>query len=52
LAFPINVRLRDAILSGTLGNLQETPFGVKGEVFVPSSNLLTKVLGSGTSLTS
>jgi len=52
LAFPINVHLRDVTLLETLGNLQETLFGVKGEVFVPSSNVLTKVSRSGTSLTS
>jgi hypothetical protein len=36
----------------TLGNLQETLFTVRGKVFIPSSSVLTKVLGSGTSLTS
>jgi hypothetical protein len=36
----------------TLGNLQEAPFGVRGEVFVPSSDVLTKVSRSGTSFTS
>jgi hypothetical protein len=52
LAFPINVHLRDATLSETLGNLQETLFGVKGEIFVPSFDVLRKVSGSGTSFTS
>jgi hypothetical protein len=33
-----------------LGNLQKTLFGVKGEIFIPSYDVLTKVSGSGTSL--
>jgi len=52
LAFPIHAHLRDATLMETLGNLQETFFRVRGKVFIPSSSVLTKVLGSGTSLTS
>jgi hypothetical protein len=52
LTFPINAHLQNVILLENPSNLQETLFGVKGKVFVPSSRVLTKVLGSGTSLTS
>jgi hypothetical protein len=36
----------------TLGNLQEAPFGVVGEVFVPFFDEFIKVLKSGTSFPS
>jgi hypothetical protein len=33
----------------TLGNLQEAPFAIVGEIFVPFVDVLIKVLKSGTS---
>jgi len=36
----------------TLGNLQETLFGVREEIFAPSFGVLTKVSRNGTSFTS
>jgi hypothetical protein len=38
--------------AGNPGQFARNTFWVKGKVFVPSYGVLTKVLGSGTSLTS
>jgi hypothetical protein len=43
---------QDATLPETPSNSQKTLFGVREEIFVPSSIVLTKVLKSGTSFTS
>jgi hypothetical protein len=52
LAFFINDCLQNVTLLKTLGNLQETPFGVVGEIFVPFFDVLIKVLKIGTSFPS